>query len=354
MLAISNDTNISKSKEQMIAIPNSNLTSSSIMDDHSSSTRTPTNCRYDNSLGLLTKKFVTLLKESPNGTLDLNLAASKLEVQKRRIYDITNVLEGIGLIVKKSKNNVQWSGMAINHPDDALHMNHLKQLKEEIMQMRQEESLLDQNIEYVQSILKSMSEQESNKRLAYLNHYDIRSIHSLTDDTLFAIKAPYGSTLELPDPDEQAEGKKRFEIQLSSKNGPIDVFLIHDPQHAASETRCKASTSQQHTSKSSMENSIPLARASIDNPTEDQHILRHLNFSNADPYDFDLRHDVNPSFFYEEISSDGLNNLFCGGHVDSNDAFKSSNMQRIVHSNNDNGRTQITQTRRSNSGAQEK
>jgi sugar-specific transcriptional regulator TrmB len=40
--------------------------------------------------------------------LDLNIAASKLEVQKRRIYDITNVLEGIGLIEKKSKNNVQW------------------------------------------------------------------------------------------------------------------------------------------------------------------------------------------------------------------------------------------------------
>lgn len=66
------------------------------------------NGRFDNSLGLLTRKFVTLLRESPEGVLDLNYAATQLEVQKRRIYDITNVLEGIGLIEKCSKNNVKW------------------------------------------------------------------------------------------------------------------------------------------------------------------------------------------------------------------------------------------------------
>lgn len=64
--------------------------------------------RYDTSLGLLTKKFIQLLSQSPDGVLDLNRAAEVLKVQKRRIYDITNVLEGIHLIKKKSKNNIQW------------------------------------------------------------------------------------------------------------------------------------------------------------------------------------------------------------------------------------------------------
>ena len=64
-------------------------------------------CRYDSSLGLLTKKFVSLIQNAPEGILDLNQAATSLNVQKRRIYDITNVLEGIGLIEKKSKNNIQ-------------------------------------------------------------------------------------------------------------------------------------------------------------------------------------------------------------------------------------------------------
>ena len=72
-------------------------------------------CRYDSSLGLLTKKFIALLADaSPTpGVLDLNLAAEALRVQKRRIYDITNVLEGIGLIDKRSKNLVQWVGGAL-------------------------------------------------------------------------------------------------------------------------------------------------------------------------------------------------------------------------------------------------
>lgn len=64
--------------------------------------------RYDTSLGLLTKKFVQLLGQSSDGVVDLNQAAEVLNVQKRRLYDITNVLEGVHLIKKKSKNNIQW------------------------------------------------------------------------------------------------------------------------------------------------------------------------------------------------------------------------------------------------------
>ena len=58
------------------------------------------------SLSLLTKKFVSLIERADRGAIDLNQAAETLNVQKRRIYDIKNVLEGIGLIEKKSKNTI--------------------------------------------------------------------------------------------------------------------------------------------------------------------------------------------------------------------------------------------------------
>lgn len=40
--------------------------------------------------------------------VDVGVAAAAMNVPKRRIYDITNVMEGCGMIVKKGKNSVMW------------------------------------------------------------------------------------------------------------------------------------------------------------------------------------------------------------------------------------------------------
>lgn len=74
-----------------------------------------TRARLENSLGELTRKFIMLIRDSKdNLSVDLNDAAVKLKVQKRRIYDITNVLEGIGLIEKTIKNKIRWKAADIN------------------------------------------------------------------------------------------------------------------------------------------------------------------------------------------------------------------------------------------------
>lgn len=64
--------------------------------------------RFDTSLGFLTRRFAELLMRSADGVLDLNLVTKELNAPKRRVYDVTNVLEGIQLIKKKSKNHVEW------------------------------------------------------------------------------------------------------------------------------------------------------------------------------------------------------------------------------------------------------
>lgn len=64
--------------------------------------------RDNSSLGVLTRRFIQHLNDAGGASLDLNAAAESLQVPKRRIYDITNVLEGVGLIEKVSKSNIQW------------------------------------------------------------------------------------------------------------------------------------------------------------------------------------------------------------------------------------------------------
>nr|GMD90006.1 transcription factor E2FB-like [Ipomoea batatas] len=46
-------------------------------------------CRYDSSLGLLTTKFINLIKHEEDGILDLNNAADTLEVQKIKGVSMT-------------------------------------------------------------------------------------------------------------------------------------------------------------------------------------------------------------------------------------------------------------------------
>jgi transcription factor E2F3 len=103
-------------------------------------------CRYDSSLGLLTKKFINLIKQAEDGILDLNNAADTLEVQKRRIYDITNVLEGIGLIEKKLKNRIQWKGLDVSKPGEA--DDSFASLQAEIENLTMEERRLDEQIRF--------------------------------------------------------------------------------------------------------------------------------------------------------------------------------------------------------------
>ena len=182
-------------------------------------------CRYDSSLGLLTKKFVSLIQNAPEGVLDLNAAAVTLGVQKRRIYDITNVLEGIGLIEKRSKNNIQWKGMGST---SSVNMQaELEKLKEEVQQSTEQERWLDAAILEMQNSLRELADDETNAQYAYVTHEDIRSIPAFQPDTVIAIKAPSGTTLEVPDPDEGMEyPQRRYQIYLKSSTGPVEVFLV--------------------------------------------------------------------------------------------------------------------------------
>ncbi|XP_051546011.1 transcription factor E2F4 isoform X2 [Myxocyprinus asiaticus] len=230
--------------------------------------------RHEKSLGLLTTKFVTLLQEAKDGVLDLKAAADTLAVrQKRRIYDITNVLEGIGLIEKKSKNSIQWKGVGpgCNTREIA---DKLIDLKLELEDLDRREHELDQQRVWVQQSIKNVTDDSLNSPLAYVTHQDL--CNCFKGDTLLAIRAPSGTQLEVPVPESvtfrpaasivldvqqvpsqnirhkscpnrprepncncehtlsQGNGQKKYQIHLKSSMGPIEVLLVNkDPSSSS-------------------------------------------------------------------------------------------------------------------------
>ena len=79
----------------------------------------------------------------------------------------------------------------------------------------------------MQGSLRELADDTTNAEFAYVTHDDVRSIPSFAADTVIAIKAPSGTTLEVPDPDEGMEyPQRRYQIYLKSHTGPVEVFLV--------------------------------------------------------------------------------------------------------------------------------
>lgn len=222
---------------------------------------------------MLTKKFVYLLQraatvgtledgtvigqgpregsdeERRGGSLDLNAAVKELGVQKRRIYDITNVLEGVGLIEKRTRNHIAWVGKledlreaspvgrrkeeevdaeGIGSPPKIIRLpssaaeEEEERLVDDIEALKREEAELDSYIAYMSNVVKSYS---TSNRCLYIDKHELTSLSSLRDDTIIAIRAPAGTTLDVPDPEDR-RGPRRYQMFLRSPGEKVDVFLI--------------------------------------------------------------------------------------------------------------------------------
>ncbi|XP_077009337.1 transcription factor E2F6 [Tamandua tetradactyla] len=182
--------------------------------------------RFDVSLVYLTRKFMDLVRSAPGGILDLNKVATKLGVRKRRVYDITNVLDGINLVEKKSKNHIRWIGSDLTEFGAIPQQ---KKLQEELSDLSAMEDALDELIKDCAQQLFELTDDKENERLAYVTYQDIHSIQAFHEQIVIAVKAPAETRLDVPAPREDS-----ITVHIRSTKGPIDVYLCEVEQDSTS------------------------------------------------------------------------------------------------------------------------
>jgi hypothetical protein len=202
-----------------------------------------------------------------------------------------NVLEGIGLLMKQGKNHVSWNE---NPPESAVsraaetrersgsdsdgigsppriskvtNSEQYTEMQKHLNKLKEEEKQLDQYLDYLsqQAAVFNGRKPATGSSAAYLppglhgnvadqmyvRFKDITAMPTYNQDTVIGIRAPSGTSLEVPDPDQGlTPGQRRFEMYLSSKGTqesqggenpsgkgePINVYLVRpraDQERAA-------------------------------------------------------------------------------------------------------------------------
>ncbi|KAM4798761.1 transcription factor E2F6-like [Urocitellus parryii] len=192
--------------------------------------------RFNVSLVCLTKRFTDLIKSAPGGILDLNKAATTLGVPKRRLYDITGVLNGIDFVEKKSRNHVRWTGSDLSNSEA---LTQKQKLQEELANLAAMEGALDELIKDCAQQLFELTDDKTNESLAYVTYQDVHSIADFHEQIVIAVRAPEATTLDV-----LAPGEDSLTVHVKSTRGPIDVYLCEMEQnHSSGETSDGAETS---------------------------------------------------------------------------------------------------------------
>ncbi len=148
--------------------------------------------RQENSLGELTTNFIEYVKTKGLELININEIVKKLKVKKRRIYDITNVLQGIGYIEKKGKNEIIWTKNQI------LNKKSIK-IKNNTIKIYKQINDFNNIINGIKEELISISSKKEFSKYGYITFTDLINFSRNEKLDFLIIKANIGTELEILD-----------------------------------------------------------------------------------------------------------------------------------------------------------
>ena len=157
----------------------------------------------ENSLGQLTKNFINYIKKTGRKSININDLVNELSVKKRRIYDITNVLQGMNYLQKSGKNEIVWTKNISNKSKSKKKPSSTKKVnnkpKINIEELQKEKNELDNDIEKFKAEFNSIAKKGDFLRYGYITLDDIRRLSINTKVDLIVIKAAKGTVMNVID-----------------------------------------------------------------------------------------------------------------------------------------------------------
>ncbi|EAY18694.1 hypothetical protein TVAG_062990 [Trichomonas vaginalis G3] len=159
----------------------------------------------------LTKGFISMLACSSTGEIDLVEAEAALGTSKRRLYDVANVLAGVGLVERCGKSKVRWVG-DLSTVDSGTNQASLIEKEAEI----------DKMIEHVDKCLNDLSSSELFQNYAWVSDKDVLALAPDDEVTLFALRGPPSLTISVL----EGEGDDPYQLVCRAPDGEVDLLSI--------------------------------------------------------------------------------------------------------------------------------
>lgn len=191
----------------------------------------------ENSLGQLTKNFINYIKTTGKKSININDVVNELGVKKRRIYDITNVLQGIGYLQKSGKNEIVWTKGISNKGKLKKKLSHskkypnnfntIKNSKQNINQLEKEKQELENEINNFKEEFNSIAKKNEFAKFGYITIDDLKS-KSLDDKVdLLLIKATKGTVMNILDKNESKVTYDKIKKLKESKKMEINDSMLN-------------------------------------------------------------------------------------------------------------------------------
>ena len=162
------------------------------------------------TLVTLTQDFLNVLTSAEGKEVDLSQLENDLGVSKRRLYDVTNVLTGIGVVERSGKAKVKWTGSGATA------------FESEIQQVLKKEAEVDNMLQFVSDQLDEVFLSQDFVDYGWVTNEDVLSLDPDSNLSLFSLKGPQDLTIENP---EDEDGSHHLICQ--SENGGINLVHVN-------------------------------------------------------------------------------------------------------------------------------